>query len=115
MSDLKQKLQEMAELSILANRISEIQEKNLKMFPFVFFDGVQMVKIDYDLGHAISEESKEVHHKSFVGYHIMMGVGDDPSAARLEMLEKAVRQLFWNDIRVEIHINGKKAFESKND
>jgi hypothetical protein len=62
----------MAQLSLLANRISEIQAKNLQYFPFVFFEKVSEVKIDYDLGHGTDEKTKEVHHKSLVSYYLIL-------------------------------------------
>ena len=66
MSDsLKKHLKELAQLSMLANRISEIQEKNLKLFPFVFFEGLKEVTIDYDLGHGVNEGTKEINHNNF--------------------------------------------------
>jgi hypothetical protein len=116
LSDTQQKLKEMAQLSVFANRISEVQEKNLKHFPFVFFEKVQEASIDYDLGHSVDEEKKEIHHKSFVTYYLTL----DPNPAintniakRILALEVSVRKLFWSDIKLELHINGKKIYESK--
>jgi|SRR6202158_2035052 len=121
LSDLKQKLQEMAQLSILANRISEVQEKNLKMFPLVFFDNVAEAKVDYDLGHGIKENTKEVNHASRVSYYILYGMNipllknDDANSLRNRCLnlQNAVRQLFWKDIKVEVYINREKVYESE--
>lgn len=116
LSDLKQKLQEMAELSILANRISEIQERNLKMFPMVFFDDVAEARIDYDLGHGINEETKEVNHASRVSYYLLFKGQQKDDATfqkRCSILEDAVRKLFWKDIKVEIYVNREKVYESK--
>ena len=120
MSDiLRNKLKELAQLSLLANRISEIQEKNLKMFPFVFFEKVKEVKIDYDLGHAINEENKEIQHKSFIAYRLTLDEEANKSASfsvdrRFSALEVSVRDLFWKDISVQVYFNDKLAYESKN-
>ena len=105
----------MAQLTVFANRISEVQEKNLKMFPFVFFHGVKEVSIDYDLGHAVAENLKEVHHKSFVSYSLTLDdtIVDTNLDKRFLALESSVRQLFWNDIVVRILFNGNKVYESK--
>ena len=115
MSDTKQKLKEMAQLTVFANRISEVQEKNLKMFPFVFFMNVKEVSINYDLGHGVSEDLKEVHHKSFVSYDLTLddSIVDINLERRFLALESSVRHLFWNDIRVQIMFNGKRVYESK--
>ena len=37
-------LSEMARLTALSGRISDVQIKNLQMFPLVFFDGIPNVK-----------------------------------------------------------------------
>ena len=119
MSDLRKHLKELAQLSLLANRISEIQEKNLKMFPFVFFEKVKKVKIDYDLGHANPENSKEVHHKSFIAYYLVLDEAANHETAitparRFTALEFSVRELFWQDIRIQVYFNDKQVYESAN-
>lgn len=115
MSELKKQLKELAQLSLLANRISTIQEKNLKMFPFVYFDGVKEVVIDYDLGHGVDEKTKQVNHKSSVTYRLTMdGLSDNTNLSiRFNALEKSVRELFWKDVRIQVYFNGKLVYESK--
>lgn len=115
MSDTRQKLKEMAQLSLLANRISETQEKNLKLWPFAFFEGVKVVRINYDLGHGVNEESKEVHHRSFVGYYLTLDEkANEPFLdKRFKTLEESVRALFWKDIVIKVHFNNKLVYESK--
>ena len=119
MSDsLRKHLKELAQLSLLANRISEIQEKNLKMFPFVFFENLKEVKIDYDLGHGMNESTKQVHHKSSVSYYLTIEqiTNNDINNnidKRFLALEASVRNLFWKDILVKVFINDKLAYESK--
>lgn len=119
MSDgLRKHLKELAQLSLLANRISEIQEKNLKMFPFVFFEELKEVRIDYDLGHGVNENTKEVYHKSHVSYYLTVEekTNNDINSninKRFLALESSVRTLFWKDIIIKIYINDKLAYESK--
>jgi hypothetical protein len=115
LSDIRQKLKEMAQLSVFSNRISEIQEKNMKMFPFVFFEEVSTANIDYDLGHAVNENLREVHHKSCVKYHLILKeeANTNNLDKRFLALETSVRELFWKDIKIEIYFNGKQVFESK--
>lgn len=105
----------MAQLSVLANRISEVQEKNLKMFPFVFFEAVTDVKINYDLGHAVDEKTKEVHHKSKVSYYMTLNetLNEHALNKRFLALEASVRHLFWKDIIVEIYFNDKLVYGNK--
>lgn len=116
MSNIKKTLSEMAQLAMFSGRISEVQEQNMKVFPFVFFEGVTEVKIDYDLGYGINDDTKEINHKSFIGYELQL----DESANKLHLdkrfaaLEFSVRELFWKDIAIKISFNGKEVYGSKN-
>lgn len=133
---VRETLRDMARLSLLSNRISAVQEKNLKAFPKVFFDGVSIGTIDYDFSHAAlvdTEEDKsklkeqdpslalkykfnKVNTKHFrVSYHLK--VDDSANGThmdkRFNALERAVRTLFYSDVKVEVFFNDKKVFESK--
>ena len=113
MSDLKQRLKERAQLAVFSNRISDFHVENLKKFPFVFFDNVKSVNIDYDFGHAVDETKKEVQHGSRVAYHFTGSIEGENMDKRFQALEAAVRNLFWRDVKVEVYFNGKKQYESK--
>lgn len=115
MSDTKQKLKEMAQLSLLANRISETQELNLKNFPFVFFESVSGVRIDYDLSHTVNEEAKELCHASHVTYKLELDEKYNTQFLdkRFSAIETSVRTLFWKDIKVMVYFNDKLVYESK--
>lgn len=115
LSDLRKNLKEMAQLTLLSNKISEIQWKNMKMFPFVFFEKVTEVRIDYDLGHGIDEKSKEVRHKSYVTYYLTLDEKTNENALdkRFLALETSIRELFWKDVRVLVYFNDKVVFASK--
>lgn len=133
---VRETLRDMARLSLLSNRISAVQEKNLRAFPMVFFDGVSTGTIDYDFSHAAlvdTEEDKsklkeqdpslalkykfnKVNTKHFrVSYHLK--VDDSANGThmdkRFDALERAVRTLFYSDVKVEVFFNDKKVFESK--
>lgn len=113
-NELDQKVREMAKLTMLSNKINEIQEKNLKMFPLVFFNGVKSVKIDYDLGSEITDDTAS-GHRNFVKYSISLDDTQDNGKPelRFEHLSKSVRGLFWNNIDVVVLFNGKKVYENK--
>lgn len=116
MSDkLRQQLKEMAQLSILANRISEVQEKNLKNFPFVFFNDVKLVRIEYDLGHAINKNKKEINHNSFITYYLTLNEETNKTflEKRFLAMEVAIRDLFWKDVILKVLFNTKPVYESK--
>jgi hypothetical protein len=104
----------MAQLSMLSNRISEIQEKNLKHYPFVFFNDVKSVKIEYNLSRWDNEQSNGLERH--VTYSLEL---DETNQAHLDKrffcIEEATRVLFWSDLKVRVVINGKLAYESKED
>jgi len=115
LSDTKKKLQEMAQLSLLANRISEVQEKNMKSYPFVFFEQVGLASIDYDLGHGFNEKAKQLEHNSYITYDLELNEAANAKNLdkRFAALEAALRAVFWKDIKVKVLFNRKQVFESK--
>lgn len=113
--DIEAKVREMANLTVLSNKINEIQEKNLKMFGLVYFNGVASVKIDYDLANLKTDEDKAPLHSNYVNYHLTIDETQDNSKLdiRFGYLERSVRNLFWNDIAVKLFFNNKQVFRSK--
>lgn len=107
-------LKEMATLTLLSNQINEIQMKNMKMFPLVFFNGVKSVKIDYDLAHKKMSGDDPVENNSAVSYFLDIDETKDNGFLdkRFAHLEAAIRGLFWNDIKVEVYFNKRIVFKS---
>lgn len=114
MSDLRKTLKEMAQLSLLANKISSVQEKNLRMFPLIFFDKVAEARLSYDLGHSVDDVKRELQHNSYIEYSLKVDESANQSnlSKRFKALEIAVRELFWKDIKVLVLFNGKLVYES---
>lgn len=122
--------QEMARLTLLTNKLNDVQLQNIKMFPFVFFDGVNEVAIDYDLSNNTiidTEEdtknleidykfSSETNHLR-VTYHLTIdqAIQQTHMHTRFMALEGSIRNLLWKEIKVQVFINGVKAFESQNE
>lgn len=128
MSNTEATLRDMAKMTMLTNRISEIQEKNLKMFPLAFFEGVSSATCQYDFSNkamvdieedkeklTLNYKFKDVETKHFlVSYrlHIKEDVLNPHLDKRFTALENAVRTLFWKQVRVEVFFNDNKVFES---
>jgi hypothetical protein len=105
----------MAALVVNSNRISEVHEKSMKMYPLIYFDGVTQVKIDYDLSHQsdvnvdkqnnITVKSPLIH--CFVSYYLTIDESkmDENIKARFSALETSTRALFWKDLPVKIYFN----------
>lgn len=130
-SSTEEQVREMARLTLLTNTLNPIQEKNLKMYPLVFFNSVASARMEYDLSNAQmvedSEDSKnvEVNYKFNkprvshlrVSYYLEIPEDSKDNGSiekRFEALEKSVRNLLWSEIRVQVFINGKLEYESKN-
>jgi hypothetical protein len=125
----EEQVREMAKLSLMSNKINEIQEKNLKMFPFIFFDGVKSVKIDYDLSNnqtidteenakdlEISYKFNKLETNHFrVSYYLTIEEKVDNLLIdkRYSAIEQSVRNLFWKETRVEIYIDNELKYRSK--
>lgn len=124
----EQQIREMAKLSLASNRISEVQEKNLKMYPLVFFNGVQKAEIDYDFTNNQTVETEEdaknleikykfnkLDTKHFrVSYYLTVDDSQNEMIEkRFKALEDSVRNLFWKETKVQVFINGSMKYESK--
>lgn len=108
-------IKEMAKLVMLSNRITEFHEKNLKLYPMVFFNGVKTANISYDFSNNSTSDNPINTNRGFVKYDIdLEDTSDNRRLERFEALTKAVRNLFWNDLKVEILFNGQLAYASKN-
>ena len=116
-------LSEMARLTALSGRISDVQARNLQMFPLVFFNDVKEVRIDYDLSHK-SDVLEDTDGKliinaptrnNYVAYYLELDETKNTELLdqRYFALERSVRTLFWTDISVEIFFNGKIMYKSK--
>lgn len=113
----------MAALVVSSNRLSEFHEKNLKMFPFVFFERVDAVKIDYDVSveHNVDlSKSNDITIKKpfkncYVAYYLTINeeANKNQLQRRFETLENSVRDLLWKNMAVKIFFNDKIVFESK--
>jgi hypothetical protein len=125
-------IRDMARLSILENKLNDVQLKNLRMFPLVFFNGVTEAKINYDF----SVDKPSVHYeienkansdelgikynfdrptvKSMVEYNLTIDESQDNSHLenRFLAIQNAVRHLFWKEVRVTVLFNDRKVYES---
>lgn len=122
MSDIENTIKGMAALILTSGKLSEFHEKNLKAFPFIFFNDVIEAKIDYDLSvrhDADVDKNNNVELKKpiqscIISYYLTL---DEPKnneiQKRYEALDQAVKNLLWKEIPVEIYINDKIVFKSK--
>lgn len=127
-NELRAKVKDMAKLSMLANKITEVQEKNLKLYPFVFFEGVKSARIDYDLSNNMDVDTTEDQKNANIGYkvkkpetkhlrisyYLELDEGQNSNLdKRFGAIEGSVRNLFWNQIAVEVYFNNELKYKSK--
>ena len=107
-------LREMAYLTALSGRISEVQVKNLQMFPLVYFNSVDEVKIEYDLAPLKTMDDSPTFSNSLVSYYLTLNELENVDLdKRFLALENSVRQLFWSDIKIEVYFNDQIKYKSK--
>jgi hypothetical protein len=121
--DIQNTVRGMAALVLNSNRISEVHEKSMKSYPFIYFDAVSAVKIDYDLTHESNvdlDKENNIKVKSplkncFVSYYLTLDESkiDQNLKVRFAALENSTRVLFWKDLPVKIYFNDRLVFESK--
>jgi hypothetical protein len=123
-----QELRELAKLTMMNNRISSVQIKNLKLYALVYFDGIDSANIEYDVSTKRETEVEldtaendakytvKVPSKSGSKITYNLDIRDGTENANLkyrcEVLERSVRNLFWSDLTVEVVMNEKLVFRS---
>jgi hypothetical protein len=79
----------------------------MERFPFMFFNGLKEVFLDYDIGTTPGTGS-------WVKYGLVLDLEkNDFIHKRYEALEKSIRNLFWKEVVIEILINGKEVYKSE--
>lgn len=99
-------LDDMRKITMLTGEISSVHEQSLKKWPYIVFDDVEDVEIKYDL----SKESQKDNKGNVVDFFISLPSEDISGIqnfdSRCENMVLWVRDMFWQDIEVNIHING---------
>ena len=128
MSKAKEIVLEMARLTMLSNKLNDVQLTNLKMYPFIYFENIMQVTVDYDLSNQMSmnteENSKDVEidytisgstNHLHVSYYLefQKGMKQAHLENRYAALEQSVRGLLWKDVVVKIYFEGVIVYESK--
>jgi hypothetical protein len=116
-------VKDMAKLVLVSGKITPMHEKNMKMYPLIYFDGVKEVKIEYDLSHeadALVDKENNLtinapKRNNIVSYYLTMypGTVNNQMDKRFAALEASIKTLFWKDLMIEVIIDGKPVYKSK--
>lgn len=110
-----EKLKEMAQLSLFSGRISEMHVKNLQMFPFIMFNGVKAVNIDYDFSKSPQPQANDPPSKVIYNFQIEESADNSNLERRFEVLEQSIRTLFWKETLLLVRFNDILVYRSKED
>jgi len=95
-------IEDMRKLTMLTGQLSVVHEETLYTWPLILFDNVQNVEIKYDISKDYTQEVGE----GYVIYNI--DISDDTNyteeqfAKKSEILTGWVRNMLWNNIKVEV-------------
>lgn len=99
---LEKIVEDMRKLTMLTGQLSSIHEETLYTWPLILFDNVQNVEIKYDLTKDYTQEVGE----GYVIYSV--DVSDDTKYTEKEFTKRGkiltgwVRDMLWNNIKVEV-------------
>jgi len=96
-------LKDMKKAAVMSGRLSELHVKNIQMYPFVFFDNVTHVDIDYNID--MSQESSQ----SYMNFSLKMKKKPKNILnldKRMQALRSSIETLLWSGIKISVSING---------
>lgn len=94
----------------VSKNISAFQEQNMKSWSFIFLDGVDKVKVNWNF---IKKNKNLDFYAGKVGYDIKFKKDFDPhlnperTQIGVDRLIASTKFLFWSETNVKIKINGK--------
>jgi hypothetical protein len=95
-------VEDMRKLTMLTGQLSMAHEESLYAWALILFNDVENVEIKYDL---TKDYTKEVG-EGYVIYNLDIPVDKIPKEEefhkRCEILARWVRDMFWNEIKVEV-------------
>lgn len=131
-SDTENAIRTMAKVSLFEGKLNDIQLLNIKQYPFIFFDGIGEVKVDYDLTAGKPEVTFEQDVKNFelkyniktprnttkISYYLTVSGNEETVMKQLDYrfkaLQQAIDNLLWKGIKIQVYFNKKLVYESKN-
>lgn len=111
-TEIESKVREMALLSVFSDKINPIQEQNIRMYPFVFFESISDFRCEYDFSRKTAKDEPVKNGNVIAYYFNIVPEDNDNVETRCKHLEASIRNLLWNDIKVKIYFNDRMVYES---
>ena len=92
----------MRKLTLITGQLSEVQIKNLKMYPLIYFDDVKEVTMSYDI---VTDPAAALPGKgSQILYEIEFNEDANPSMIdkRMMALRSSVQFILWSNVTVVV-------------
>jgi hypothetical protein len=99
---LEKIVEDMRKLTMLTGQLSSIHEETLYTWPLILFDNVQNVEIKYDLTKDYTQEVGEGYVIYSVDISEDTKYTEEEFAKKGEILTGWVRDMLWNNIKVEV-------------
>ncbi|MEM4601887.1 MAG: hypothetical protein QW808_03195 [Desulfurococcaceae archaeon] len=97
-----QLLEDLKKGVILSGRLSELHYNNLKMYPFIFFDGLKKCEMILNIN-----TDPNTSAPSVISYILFFNKKkrNDNMKVRCDALKQSVKTLLWDDVQVEVYVN----------
>lgn len=96
-------LEDHKKMLIMTGNLSDFQLENLKTWPFIVFDNVSKVEIEYDFSEVLKNDLGEDTEGIGAG-KVTFNLSADkvPKEDQIEKLRNWTKFLFWKDTEVEV-------------
>ena len=105
-------LDDMRRITILTGEISSVHEASLLKWPYIIFDNINDVKINYDL----SKVTFQYLGKNLREFHIHKSqdklLSQEELDKRSNILKTWAEDMFWPNIEIKVYINEELKFKS---
>ena len=99
---------ELTNLMLFFGRIPENYIKSLQSYPWIYFNDVSEVKLDYSVA------TMNKNEPTLFSYDLTLNSEkNDYLDKRCRALESAIRNLFWKEAKIQVKIKGKEVYKSE--
>ena len=89
----------------MTGNLSDFQLTNLKTWPFIVFDDVEKVEVNYDFSQIVKDERGEEVSGIGAGKVVFnLSTKQIPKPEQIDKLKEWTKFLFWKDTKVEVNL-----------